>query len=550
MKRKTSVTSLTLFFLVFFQLFGGVNLKNGNFYISYTDVDLEAFHSAYSGIIRTYNSKSIQVGLFGFGWGTEIETHLSAYPDGTIVVKENGSGSKNYFKSLLITADMLELMIDELIETTIGEGDLKNIPKTIIKRRNKLMGDLEYRTSQWDKYAKKGMLEYVLDFPVGMEWESYKHGNQLLVKNENGYVRTEGREIETFDIFGKLIKIDDGQGNYTALEYENSNLVKLINADESELHFTSNTDGFITSITSQIGTASYTYDGQDLIAATDTGSNVYNYTYDNNHNMTSIGYADGTSRRMEYHPKTQYVKRITARDDTFVDYEYQVFYKEDGTVDNDHYSTSVIKEGYYGKVTNYYEYKIRTKPNGSRYTYMISTKINNVSTTTYYDELCSKPTEITRGEHTTSFKYNNRCLLIEKIATRGDSIYMKYHPKFEKLTYVKNMDGVTEFEYDAASNLIYAKKDEDTWMKLSYNAKGKIASMNQNDKVLTFEYNALDKPSKIIMEGVGEIIITYDKYGEISGVNSEEGNEMALQVTQAFQNMLALIKPAGVNLGI
>ena len=51
--------------------FAGVNLKNGNFYINYTDIiapggghDIE--------IIRTYNSKATEVGWFGFGWGKRL----------------------------------------------------------------------------------------------------------------------------------------------------------------------------------------------------------------------------------------------------------------------------------------------------------------------------------------------------------------------------------------------------------------------------------------------------------------------------------------------
>ena len=57
-------------------LSAGVNLKNGNFYISYTDIivpggghDLE--------VVRTYNSRATGTGWFGFGWGSDFETHLS-----------------------------------------------------------------------------------------------------------------------------------------------------------------------------------------------------------------------------------------------------------------------------------------------------------------------------------------------------------------------------------------------------------------------------------------------------------------------------------------
>ena len=46
----------------------GVNLKNGNFYISYTDIVVPGGGKKLE-ITRTYNSKSTEVGWFGFGWG-------------------------------------------------------------------------------------------------------------------------------------------------------------------------------------------------------------------------------------------------------------------------------------------------------------------------------------------------------------------------------------------------------------------------------------------------------------------------------------------------
>ena len=52
------------------------------------------------------------------------------------------------------------------------------------------------------------------------------------------------------------------------------------------------------------------------------------------------------------------------------------------------------------------------------------------------------------------------------------------------------------------------------------------------------------------IEGVGSLRVEYDPYGEISKVESDEGHAMALRVTQAFQRLLSIVKPAGVNLGI
>jgi hypothetical protein len=69
-------------------------------------------------------------------------------------------------------------------------------------------------------------------------------------------------------------------------------------------------------------------------------------------------------------------------------------------------------------------------------------------------------------------------------------------------------------------------------------------------RVLAFKYNALGKPVEIEMEQIGKINVAYDNYGEIKKVESSAGHKMALQVTQAFQNLLSIVKPAGVNLNM
>ena len=78
--------------------FGGVNLKNGNWHISYSDIlvpgageDLE--------IIRNYNSKAIDVGWFGLGWGSTYETYLVPSADGSVIIQENGVGALTRFRS-------------------------------------------------------------------------------------------------------------------------------------------------------------------------------------------------------------------------------------------------------------------------------------------------------------------------------------------------------------------------------------------------------------------------------------------------------------------
>ncbi|MBU3011395.1 hypothetical protein KO506_08275 [Polaribacter vadi] len=569
MKNKT-IINLLIIALISFSLNAGVNLKNGNFYISYTDVLLKNYNSAFKKITRTYNSKSTEIGLFGFGWGTKFETSITVYPDGTLRVKEYGAGGKTVYSSNFISDDLTQLMIDDLIEIMQEEGDLEMNPTAITNQINTLKNDINTRLDKWDKYVKKGLLEYPTDFPIGSEWESFTRGNQKITLTKEGFVRNQKNknEREVFNTNGKLIKYDLGDGNFTILEYTNNTISKMITGDGTELIFETNKDGFVTKIyfknIDSEKSSSYKYDDNTLIYNKDIAYNHYGYTYDENKNLTKILYNPVRQlgqkedvQLMSYHPKTSYIKSITDRKGDTISYEYPIFYKEDGTKDDNHYATKVTKKGYNEKlITNIYEYFIGAKGNGETYSKKIITTINGIKTATEYDEICSKPIEISRGKHTTNFKYNNRCLLIEKHSTKGDSIAMKYHPTSEKLTYVKNDSGIFEFTYDENLNLTDVQKNKNQWVKLVYDVNNKITTMTDGNKTtgktrtLTFLYNKIGKPIKIEMKDVGAINVTYDKYGEIERVASEDGHKMALQVTQAFQSLLQLVKPSGVNLNM
>src|SRR3954470_5818444 len=77
------------------QAVANVSIKNGNFFVGYTDI-------LYPGgfepkIERVYNSKSPFKGMFGWGWGNEFEVRASVSADGSVVVHEYGGGAENRF---------------------------------------------------------------------------------------------------------------------------------------------------------------------------------------------------------------------------------------------------------------------------------------------------------------------------------------------------------------------------------------------------------------------------------------------------------------------
>ena len=182
--------------------------------------------------------------------------------------------------------------------------------------------------------------------------------------------------------------------------------------------------------------------------------------------------------------------------------------------------------------------------------------VNRIKTETIYSECCSLPLKITRGKHVTNFEYNGTGLLVKKTSSKGDFVKLNYHKKFNKISKVVNNNGWTDFSYDKRGNLSKAVNSKGKSVLLIYDSKGRITKMidvNKKSKAkrtLAFKYNALGKPVEISMDRVGKINVAYDNYGEIKKVESKAGHKMALQVTQAFQSLLSIVKPAGVNLNM
>jgi YD repeat-containing protein len=553
---KNIVIAAIFIFFSGLNLFAGVNLKNGNFYITYSDHNFSSGYLIFKEVSRTYNSKSIYKGLFGYGWGSEFETRLNAYPDGTVRITEFGGGGKTFFIPSLPSGELIDLMVDSLIDAMIKSEDLDNEIQKISKERSKLKNNIELRTSKWDKYVAEDILTYVSEFPEGVEWESYLRGNETLIFSNGQFIRHKDRTW-TFNANGQLIKVKDKDGYYSELEYKNEFLSKIKNSDGSINLFEVNQNGQVEKIISRgendgsswEGISTYKYDGINLTGSIDAANNIYKYTYDESHNMTSITYEDDSKYLIEYYPSTMYVKSLTDRNGEKTEYKYNVFYNEDGSINNDHYGTYVTKPGFDGNpVTNYYEYKIETKSSGDRYNSEILTEIYGVKTRTKYDGLCERPIEISRGSQTTKFEYNNRCLLVSKTSNSGENTTLEYHPELEKITKVNSNGLITNFEYDEKGNLIYAERPKDSSnVYLEYNKNGSIKRMKQGDNLLNFEYNAMKKPVKITLEGEGYINVEYDENGEIMRVVSPDGHSMAMKVTQLFQGLLSLTKPANVN---
>lgn len=143
--------------------------------------------------------------------------------------------------------------------------------------------------------------------------------------------------------------------------------------------------------------------------------------------------------------------------------------------------------------------------------------------------------------------------IVRKPNGSGGFFEYVYHPRHDKLIMVLNESFRTEFHYDDQGELTLAENSDGQVITLDYDGKSTIRRMIEVDRPtgtrreLAFKYNAAGKPVEITMVGVGKITVHYDDKNEITKVDSKQGLKMALEVTQAFQNLLSVIKPTGTR---
>jgi YD repeat-containing protein len=536
--------------------FAEVSLKNGNFFTGSKDM-------LYPGgfepkIERVYNSKTSHKGDFGNGWGNEYEVSLSVSADGSVVVHEYGGGAENRFNPLAFNANELSKAVDTIAAAAIKAG-AAGTGDQLANYKKRLKSDAMFRNDEWEKFRAQGKIQARV-LADGTQLHSNRFSYQYITKVKGGYIRTfDNGRIEKYNDMGKLEKISDKNGNFIDLTYgRDGHLQKLVDNFNRKMFFTFNTQGFIERIQGESSKeCQYKYNSNgELVWAKDTDQNVYTYKYDSEkrHNMVELGFPDKTTMQLTYYPYAQFenVKSVKDRDGTLTEYKYVV-----DSSDKHHYTVSVLVKNSDGKKISdsQYEYVNRVKSDGEEWTYKMVTVLDGDRTETTYNECCGLPLLIKRGKEETSFEYDTKGHVTKKI-TPTEVTELAYDPKVSKVTRVahysktdkKEMNWST-FQYDDKGNLIFAKNSESKGVRLFYDNNGRIKSLlDQNRRRIDFKYNENSKPVEITDPAVGTITVSYTNAGEIKKVDSTAGRKIALQVTSAFQNLLDIIRPAGVNL--
>lgn len=350
--------------------FSGVNIRTGNFYMSYTDI---AFPGTGADITRTYNSFTSSTGYFGFGWSSILETQLFAFPDGQLAISWWGGGSLDIFEPAVKDRNGMYRMIEKIIADDITREKLDNNPSAIARRRAELATDDYTRLNAYIRLIREKKAARWFPGMLPRNWK--RNVNQAIRWNGQHFVLDNWADRYHFNAGGLMTEIRE-EKYWFRLRYQQQRLSLILAGNQYQCSVYTDSLGRILRLrysdSSGWKESQYRYDtDNNLVYSKDTEANEYNYRYDKAHNLIRIGYTDSGSMEINYDPVTNRTLKVKERNGAFTTYHYPFFYTPEGKVNLLHYATRIRKYDSTGAAVfaEYYEYESRTRADGSDYLY-------------------------------------------------------------------------------------------------------------------------------------------------------------------------------------
>ncbi len=497
-----------------------VDTRSGNFCTHYSDIEQKSGDHELN-LTRSYNSKSSDTGWFGYGWGTPFELRLIVMPDGSAVVQDISTQKSERYSSQ--GDDALQSGVEKIVAVAIEKEGLS--VDAVSALRSRLLLSAELRSEKVRQYGIQTQLA------IDAKLHSDECAKASITRSRDEYQRIGCRKgIDYFDLSGRLVRQEDE--NYkVVIHYTGDHPDKISDSLGQELNLMWDATGHVVEARSKqdVPVIRYRYDDKgNLVFSSDAGGNDVNYLYDAKHKLKEVSHTDNTHMELQYDE----AGRIADVHDPYSP-RISYTYRNDPEYPALHHWTTATTTNEDGKQT------VRVAE------YFSTLDVSGVQRLSRVIKTDTAGKEEIVLDEQERFKYISRA--------DGSFAKFSYHPALGKVARVSTNEETTDFSYDKQGNLIRASTGNGHLVSLSYDRRGSIVRMVESDKAkhvrreLLFKYNAQKKPIKISMVGKGEINVAYDQLGEISKVDSKQGAKMALEVTQAFQGLLALVKVAGAN---
>lgn len=317
-----------------------VDMKNANYSNTWTDFSLPAPEAgAELKLERTYNSRTLFNGMFGFGWCTNFETSLTITAEGNLKRRSCGAGNEDVFGAAPLTRQGVESVIDAIIRQKKAKETSYRDDQHYRELREEL---LEYDDKRTELARELGLLAKPTEgrkyLPPPRRWQVVEQGKarevapqysaEVVFQDGSFRLTWDDGSQEHFDRQGRLLRLIDTEGHVLKLHYFDNGLLKSV-ADGigRSLRFEYYAGNRkVWRITASNGTlAEYQYrDNDNLSYSRDSKRYATAYTYDDLHNIVKIIFTDGSRVRLEYDTNNDWVTSLVDRCNCREDYTYEI----------------------------------------------------------------------------------------------------------------------------------------------------------------------------------------------------------------------------------
>lgn len=553
-----------------------VNRLNGSATILYIDFSIPGPVLSLE-LVRAYNSitavneNSGWNGAFGWGWTSLAESLMTITGDRKVLLRDGLSGNTLTFAAekedpsvrQTFLAAIKKAYFKQKLGREISAGELSRLSLPD-RMQSQLLSNPAYRAELAVKYNVTSPV------PRGEVLVSSEYGYQTIEFRNNHWIRLHDGIAQEYDKEGRIIRQTDKNGFTIWFRYsaQNKNQIAVIESDDKSvsLRFSLRKDRISEIVDNRNLKATYQYDKDgNLIDVTDSANQKVKYKYESKrfpHLITSIEYLSSglqkASREIRY-DENGLVTFQKDKDGT----ETTFSYGKSPSNPQDNFWTKFVTKVPNGRSDEQYdEYTIKTQPNGIRYLYRQETRKKGKTVVTVYTPCCGKPARVVENGAVTDYKYYPDGLLMEKISP-SEMIRLEYDPRWKKISKISQNGVVSDFRYDSRGNLIAASNSRQETVNLDYDRFGRIVEMRSPTNVrLSFRYGNQGKPILIENKQVGTIRIAYDPYGKIIRTETvsaivkgrvpsrKQPQEVIQTIMKGFQNLLNIIRPAGVQMSM
>lgn len=550
-----------------------INSLNGSMSVVYVDFSVPGYAVPLE-LVRSYNSitalneTSGWSGAFGWGWTSPLETTLSVTPEKAVILRDGGTGNNITFRANQTNEKALSdfhravkrAFFEQQKRRKLSESELSQL-ELPEKMQAQLKTDSQFRAEIAARYK-------ITTAPNSEILISSDYGYQTLQFKNNQWRREKDGISQFFDKEGRLIRQVDKNGFSFEYRYSESNKYQVSEIHDQDkvttLKFTWKGDRIVTIQDNRGRKSSYQYDGVgNLSNVTDSNQQMYQFKYENKkypHLLTQIDYVTESrnrsliSRAFKY-DETGLVAYHKDKEGNEVLYSYG---RNPSQPETNFWTKSIYKTAA-GQQEIYEEFLLKARNDGSKYLYKLDRKEAGATISTLYSSCCGKPLQINKNGVVTAFKYTEDGLLKEKTGPTED-IQIEYEPTWKKVSQVKQNTVLSKYEYDNRGNLVKASNSKNEKVALAYDKYGRITELSDfKRKKISFRYGSLGKPILITDPTIGSVKISYDTDGRILKTETdmkayknrrptqEESREVIRRILTDFQNLLDIIRPAGIG---